>query len=1188
MLNARFAVVDFTGRDRERAELRAWCDLDTRSAARWLHGPGGQGKTRLAARLAADCRAAGWSVVTATPGVGTVLPPPGSQDLRTDGAAGLLLIVDYAELWPLSHLAWLFSNALLHRDALPTRVLLQARTADAWPAVRGILANDRTHTSAQHLTGLPDTGDARARMFAAARDGFAARYGIDDPDVIGPPDAQGDGLTLAVHVAALVAVDAHARGVRPPTDQGDLTAYLLDREHAYWARTGGENLERVVFTAALTGALPRAEGRSVLDALALAPELLDAHAASYPPPDPARDTVLEPLFPDRLAEDFVALSLPGHRGAHPAKPWAPSVLRTVLGHGGRGLGRLVAAAERWPHVAAGHLYPLLHDTPQLAADAGSPVLTALANLPDLPTELIADVSGALPPSTPADLDTGVAALGARRSREHLARPDEPAAHARTRVNLAGFLGRLGRSEEALAALEEAAGAWRGLGPEHTADLAATLTNLGNARARAGRSAEALGALLEAVEINRAGGQERDLALTLSNLGGLYMRTGREADAVAVLSESVTVYQRLTDEAGLAVALGNLGGALAGAGRADEAVEPTRRAVRIWRRLADQDPDAYEAALALALGNLTAFLRDAGGPGDRLPVVEEAVTILRRLATANPSAYRENHAVALGLYAEALSRPGRVTEALDAAREGAAARRDLARESPTTGRVLALAEALRRLGRIATLAGRHGEAAAANAEADTTEQRFHAWLDGIGVPHHMAPPEVVNRAAPDGPPPPPGEPEQEPLPWRPAAEILRAGRDLAREKSWPRLWELIRSVPITEACELARHLPPGHSVLAARLAGTRPPRVRPDPGREMPFVFGHPDQVAFAADGGALVVKELVMAPDRGYTLHVHEPAGSRVTELYRGPADHLSFAGPARDQVVALRSGLRDPLVLYRNGLTDPLLPGVPLDVDCTVIATASGVVLGLGSAPAAYVGGDPRAMRYVNLSGLGLWRASVLAADGTGTMVAVSDGSVLAVTDERLRRHLGAAAVPESLGTVAEAAFAGPATLFTAGTRGGLVRWRLDVSGLRPEAAVDTPGLTGLFVVPAWRAVGGWAFSEGRAYLLDSGTLRRIHRPPAVPSRGLMALKASPDGRYVVMGGHLPPPGGHRWSAPKSRTVLHDLHQPAAWLARPLASILAAELPSLERVLAEAPAALRPVLALIRDMAAREHGLTA
>ncbi|MEF9885554.1 tetratricopeptide repeat protein [Streptomyces sp. P9-A4] len=52
MLNSRFEVVPFTGRDAELAGLRAWRDEGPRLAVRWMHAPGGQGKTRLAARFA--------------------------------------------------------------------------------------------------------------------------------------------------------------------------------------------------------------------------------------------------------------------------------------------------------------------------------------------------------------------------------------------------------------------------------------------------------------------------------------------------------------------------------------------------------------------------------------------------------------------------------------------------------------------------------------------------------------------------------------------------------------------------------------------------------------------------------------------------------------------------------------------------------------------------------------------------------------------------------------------------------------------------------------------------------------------------------------------------------------------------------------------------------------------------------
>jgi hypothetical protein len=139
MLNARRAVVPFTGRDDELAELRHWRDSGPRLAVHWLYGPGGQGKTRLASRLAAESASAGWKVVAAFHGPDADRPEPGSQDMRLEDVSGLLMIVEYADRWRITNLTWLLKNTLLHQTGIATRVLMVARSADSWPAVRGIL-----------------------------------------------------------------------------------------------------------------------------------------------------------------------------------------------------------------------------------------------------------------------------------------------------------------------------------------------------------------------------------------------------------------------------------------------------------------------------------------------------------------------------------------------------------------------------------------------------------------------------------------------------------------------------------------------------------------------------------------------------------------------------------------------------------------------------------------------------------------------------------------------------------------------------------------------------------------------------------------------------------------------------------------------------------------------------------------
>ncbi|OPC76525.1 hypothetical protein B4N89_46790 [Embleya scabrispora] len=56
LLQARYALIDFTGRGAELARLTAWRDGPGAVSVLLVHGAGGQGKTRLAARFAAHTR----------------------------------------------------------------------------------------------------------------------------------------------------------------------------------------------------------------------------------------------------------------------------------------------------------------------------------------------------------------------------------------------------------------------------------------------------------------------------------------------------------------------------------------------------------------------------------------------------------------------------------------------------------------------------------------------------------------------------------------------------------------------------------------------------------------------------------------------------------------------------------------------------------------------------------------------------------------------------------------------------------------------------------------------------------------------------------------------------------------------------------------------------------------------------
>jgi len=740
MLNARHAVVPFTGREAELADLVRWRDEDHRFGVRWLHGPGGQGKTRLAAELAARSGGEGWKVVSAVHGPGTVLPPPGSQDLRPAGARGLLVVVDYADRWPLTYLTWLFSNALLY-TSVPTRVLLLARTADLWPAVRAALANHQASTSSQALLALrSQESDPRMQMFRAACDAFAAHYGLVPPVGVDPPGALDHtdfGLTLAVHVAALVAVDARSTGGRPPPGMAGLTIYLLDREHLQWERLYGDGtrefgpdrraystppsaMNQAVFTAALTGPLTPSSGTAVLHMLGLPPgaqQVAADHAVCYAPADPARRTVLEPLYPDRLAEDFLALTLAGHTADYPARGWAALVVQKLLARDGEGappgwtsraVTFLATAAERWPHVGSCHLFPLLRNDPRLAVDAGGAALSALARVADPDPALLEAVAEHFPRGEQADLDAGVAALAVRLAPHRLARATGPAESVLVHHDLlAQRLHFAGRDSEALAAVEQAVKLILQDVKAHRAEAdgtateaasaivltthAALLSGLGRneqARAVSTVAVATWNRLLEERQGHHPRGRYTAYVLgTTVNHVSYLLEAGQSQHALSAAEAAVTGF-RLLDRADpaafgekLNTSLNLLAMCQSAAGHPDQAIQTLTEAVSLGRRLVEAYPARHDGALASSLSNLANSLLAGGRPEEAQAAVSEAVDIQRRLAAINPPAHEPKLARLLPNLGMALSATGRVRDASAVTDEALALLQRLAQENP---------------------------------------------------------------------------------------------------------------------------------------------------------------------------------------------------------------------------------------------------------------------------------------------------------------------------------------------------------------------------------------------------------------------------------------------------------------------------------------------------------------------------
>ncbi|MER5381738.1 tetratricopeptide repeat protein [Streptomyces sp. NPDC002688] len=739
LLQARHALVDFTGRRAELEQLAAWRDGADAASVLLLHGIGGQGKTRLGAHFAQSSSERGWQVFQARHASD---PAPSSTDQsglaadRPGGGvgAGTLLIADYAERWPTADLLTMLSDATLQGG--PARVLLLARPAGLWWQTLAYRL-DRLGLPATALPLLPLADDPDTdpdALFAAARNRFAAALDIPGARNIPPPEALRDDpgfrQALSVHMAALATVDAHPAAGRALLDTPErVTAYLLTRERDHWqtlhanhrVRTTADTLAHAVYTAALTGAVPYDHGRAALadSGVCLADQanqVLTDHAVSYPSASP--HTVLEPLYPDRLAEDFLALTTPGHTmGSFAPDPWAATAPQRLLAATASpsasptsrsgaadtpvwartAVIALISAAARWPHLTTGQLAPLLTAHPRLMLHAGGAALTALAALEHLPIDVLERVDGELSESRDTDLDPGAAALAARLTRHRLAATSVPAEHARVLHRLEARQWRAGLHPQAVATSQQVVDIWRNLAQSNPAayepDLASSLSNLGVHLGSVGRHAEGLATEQEAVAIRRRLAQDNPtthghhLAESLINLALRLDAIGRRAEALATTERVIPAYRQLADtdpatyEPGLATALNNLGSYLAKAGRHEDALDATEEAIDIRRRLAQDNPTTHGPALAISLNNLGIHLAAAERRAEALAAAEEAVQVDRQLAEAIPAAYEPDLATALHNLSIHLAGAGLPEDALNATEQAVTIRRRLARRLP---------------------------------------------------------------------------------------------------------------------------------------------------------------------------------------------------------------------------------------------------------------------------------------------------------------------------------------------------------------------------------------------------------------------------------------------------------------------------------------------------------------------------
>ncbi|MFI9787134.1 tetratricopeptide repeat protein [Kitasatospora sp. NPDC051984] len=721
LLRAARQVVPFHGRTELLGELVEWCERGGFGA--WLlHGPGGQGKTRLAHELAARLSERQWAVLWPR-------PDPGAEELADcrRAARPLLIVLDYAE-HRTEQLAALVKAAAAHRGPTAFKLLLLARTDGDWwqqAVTADDVAQDHLEFApTRRLDPLLDEPAARPAAYRAALDALAAALpfvdGQSGPDWTGvaaalPVPAE---LGRAGYDNALTLQMAALADLLDTTGSADFAGRpgaavvedrLLGHERRYWQRTAAalglspalslRALDTVVAAANLAGAADREQADRLWRQLpALADQPRDRRdtvtawlGALYLAPAPQP---FGPLPPDRLAERHIARVLE-------ADPTLPEQLLPALDADGTGQLLTVYTRAAAQPATAGRLDAALTALCVRHHTTLAPYFVPLATRSPHPGPLLAALDAiTADPGTPLDdlvaLDPVLASVRPSLVRQHgelsevlAVRLRQPAAADPARYGLALasalnglalWTSRLGRAEQSLALTEEAVGLWRTFfetdpGP-HARGLAGMLDNLAARLGELDRPAEALAAAQEAIALHRtrADVDPSGLADALVQLSTILGTLGRHPEGLAAAREAYDLSRRLagadsqTHGRRWAIATTQLTIRLGDLGHLTECAEVARQAVRVYRVLAADDPDLNTSALATALSNESHAWRLLGRPDQGLAPAEEATALLRRLAESNPDARLPRLVTALTILADHLHGLGRHPEALARARE----------------------------------------------------------------------------------------------------------------------------------------------------------------------------------------------------------------------------------------------------------------------------------------------------------------------------------------------------------------------------------------------------------------------------------------------------------------------------------------------------------------------------------------
>ncbi|MEI7606407.1 MAG: tetratricopeptide repeat protein [Rhodospirillaceae bacterium] len=624
------------GRDGEMTELYDWATGGEPLRARFVSGPGGIGKTRLAAELARRLQGEAWSAGFIEAAQLRVMPV---------AQAGAFWILDYPE----EHLEAVRGLlARLGRTATPKdyrlRLLLLSRKGESFwqdELDRAGVGELFDHAPLP-LEPIREPGHAYA-IFTGAQRRVPANQGFKPQPVDatafdrwldGAPENR---LPLFIAAAAIFSVLHPERSVISVASNQIIDA-LVRREISRLRRESEKHhlneylLERLLAFAAIRGPLSEADFRQLADpALEIGfpatGAVVDAlHSTGRLGPD----GTLEPPAPDLVAAVLVKRVLTERWSIAPEWLWAAIVVD--------------------PASRLDRLFRLAHDVEIVLGQFDHRLGTALermvANHPER-CGTLAEIAARFVPA-------GQAGFFIIIWKELVATAESDDQRVSYLNNLSICLSENGNFNEALEASREAVRLCQTLADidpdRYTHNLAKCLSTHGNRLNDTGDQLGALGSCRKAVEIFKAlavistGAFLADLAGCLNNLSNYLNSNDYPFGALDASREAARLYQRLAEidpiefTPMVATSLCTLSNRYLDTGNHSRALKNGSKAEKLFRTLVAANAPRFRPDLAKCLGNLSLCRSAAGDRRGALSASREAVELYRTLAATAPSRF----------------------------------------------------------------------------------------------------------------------------------------------------------------------------------------------------------------------------------------------------------------------------------------------------------------------------------------------------------------------------------------------------------------------------------------------------------------------------------------------------------------------------------------------------------------------